>query len=287
MVTTAATHDETATAPRRITVRRPVFGFDGVPKAWLNNSVVASHIANGVSILFPLGERSFVRAVHDCLPLLKDRPELAAQAKLFFAQEGAHSAAHEDHTDMLRAQGYDLDGLLAAYAQYHRLTQRLPRTFRLAVTAALEHYTAIMAENLFTFDVLREVDPTMARLLKWHAAEEIEHKAVAFDVLAAVAPSYPLRAAGMAYATASFMAWWVAATAMLLRQERLPRGELRRQLREARQRHPIVKRVFLRGLREYFARDFHPNQRDTYPLAQAFFADDKAAAGERATRHAS
>lgn len=253
----------------RMQVRRPAFEFADIRRDWLAGSVVASHIANGVSLLFPLGERSFVRAVHDCLPQVKD-PALCAQAKVFFGQEGAHAAVHDHHADMLRAQGYEIDALLHWYGRYHALTRRLPARFRLATTAALEHFTAIMAENLLSTDAIEFLDATMERLLKWHAAEEIEHKAVAFDVLAAVAPSYALRMAGLVYATASLVGWWAVATAMLVRQERLPWSEVRAQLAAARQRNSILQRVIVPGLREYVARDFHPNQRDTAALAQAY-----------------
>lgn len=274
MATSTASASSTATTTTasgpRLRVRRPSFHFAGIRRDWLNDSLVASHIANGVSLLFPLGERSFVRAVHDCLPRVND-PALLADAKLFFAQEGAHASAHDSHAQMLKAQGYHIDRLLHWYEQYHRLARHLPPTFRLSVTAALEHYTAIMAENLFTSDAFAISDPMMEHLMKWHAAEEIEHKAVAFDVLAAVAPSYALRMAGLTYATVSFVLWWVVATRTLIVQENLSKAEVKRQLAAARRRNPIMKRVFLRGLREYIARDFHPNQRDTYPLALAYF----------------
>src|SRR5207244_3358365 len=61
----------------------------------------------------------------------------------------------------------------------------------LAVTIALEHFTAIMADAMLTNDgVLEGADPRMAALWRWHAIEETEHKAVAFDVYKTVAPGF-------------------------------------------------------------------------------------------------
>src|SRR5204863_3376258 len=54
----------------------------------------------------------------------------------------------------------------------------------LAFTASLEHYTATLAETLLTDpDARAEIGHDGVRhLLMWHALEEAEHKAVAFDV---------------------------------------------------------------------------------------------------------
>ena len=68
----------------------------------------------------------------------------------------------------------------------------------------------------------------MQKLLAWHAAEEIEHKAVAFDVLQQVDPSYALRIAGLAHATILLSSFWVWSAMMLFRQEKLGWRGLRR-----------------------------------------------------------
>src|SRR5580765_8138654 len=97
-----------------ITVR----DFDGdlatIPRAWLGGSQVATAISNGVNLLFPHGERFFVRSVKHFLPQIDD-PELRAQIKGFFGQEGRHASAHDDFNDVLRAQGYEIDRFLGSY----------------------------------------------------------------------------------------------------------------------------------------------------------------------------
>ena len=114
--------------------------------------------------------------------------------------------------------------------------------------------------------------PAMRELLGWHAAEEIEHKAVAFDVLQAVDDRYSLRVAGMAMATLALIGFWITGSTMLLRQEKVGVREVFRQLRELRKVNPIGRTVFLRGIREYLRRDFHPWDHDNLTLARDYLA---------------
>jgi uncharacterized protein len=253
-----------------IVPRRSPVSTAEVPRHWFGGDPVATHIANGVNMLFPAGERFFVRSVNHYLDRIDD-PGLRAQVRGFFGQEGRHAKAHDDYNERLRQQGYQIDGFLAMYEKVARgvLERTAPPALRLAATAAAEHFTAIMAENALSRNVLEQADPTMRELLTWHAAEEIEHKAVAFDVLRAVNPSYALRMAGLTYATVSLVSFWILGTTTLLRQDGLTRRDVRRRMREMRGENPIVRNVFLRGIREYMRRDFHPDDNDNYHLARA------------------
>src|SRR5207302_9783829 len=69
----------------------------------------------------------------------------------------------------------------------------------LAVTAALEHYTATLAETLLTDpDGRAGIGHDGVRyLLMWHALEESEHKAVAFDVYKRMGGTERMRVATM------------------------------------------------------------------------------------------
>lgn len=251
-----------------------------LPRWWFAGVAVPTHITNALHLVFPMGERFFVRSVRHYLDQIDD-PELREQVKGFFGQEGRHAQQHERVFEVLRAQGYDIDGFLRLYKKvaYDWIERVSPPGLRLAATAALEHYTAILAEGALEHGVLEAMDPAMARLLRWHAAEEIEHKAVAFDVLQKVRPGYALRMAGMFMATTTLIGFWVLGTAMLLRQEKgLSAREVLRQLRETRRREPILKRVFLRGLREYLRPDFHPWQKDNLAAARRILDPIDAAA---------
>jgi predicted metal-dependent hydrolase len=273
---------ETATAPRArhpdraIRPRNPELGFAGLPRHWFAGSAVATHIVNGVNLLFPAGERFFIRSVRHYLDRIADDPVLTAQVRGFFAQEGRHAGAHERFFAVLEGQGYEIEGFLRAYEKsaYAFIEKMSTPALRLSATVALEHFTAIMAEDALAGDVLAEAHPAMRKLLMWHAAEEIEHKAVAFDVLAKVSPGYPLRMAGMAIAIAMLGGFWIAATGMLLRQDGVTPAARRAELAGLRDRDPIAKRVFLRGIREYVRRDFHPSDNDNYHLAREFLASE-------------
>jgi predicted metal-dependent hydrolase len=243
----------------------------GVPKHWVANSAVATAISNGLNLLFPQGERFFVRSVHRFADRIGDH-ELRARVRGFSKQEGHHASAHDDFNAVLRAHGYSIDEFLARYRAISRWVEaRMPDELNLAGTAAAEHFTAILAEGAFTQGVLDALDPRMQRLLAWHAAEEIEHKSVAFDVLQTISRSYGLRVAGLAYATIMLGGFWFWATAMLIRQDGVGWRGMLRELRAIRARDPVIRRVFVAGIRQYIRRDFHPRDNANDDLARAWF----------------
>jgi hypothetical protein len=256
-----------------------------VPRWWFRGDPVPTHIVNALHLIFPMGERFFVRAVRHNMHEIDD-PQLREQIKGFFGQEGRHAHQHELAFDLLKAQGYEIEPFLRTYKKiaFDWIERASPPALRLAVTTALEHYTAILAEWALQEGTLDAMHPSMQQLLRWHAAEEIEHKAVAFDVLQKVRPSYALRIAGMAVGTLLLGGFWALGTATLLRQDKrndetLTRTEILRQLRAIRRRYPILRRVFLRGLREYLRPGFHPWQNDNLAAARAILAQvDEAAA---------
>jgi predicted metal-dependent hydrolase len=246
--------------------------FSRVPRHWLFGNATATAISNGVNLLFPHGERFFVRSVNQFLDQIDD-PVLRAQVKGFFGQEGRHAHAHDDFNDALRAQGYEVDRFLDGYKRWSGwLEKRTSPKLNLAITAAAEHFTAIMAEGAFNQKVLDAAAPEMRALLAWHAAEEIEHKAVAFDVLQKVDPSYLLRITGLLYATVTLGGFWIWGTMALAKQDGLTLRRMLRDLRSMPERDPIVRRVFLRGIRQYLRRDFHPSDNHDENLAAEWFA---------------
>ena len=78
--------------------------FSQVPRHWLHGNATATAIANGVNMLFPHGERFFVRSVKHFLEQIDD-PVLRAQIKGFFGQEGRHAHAHDQFNAILRDPG--------------------------------------------------------------------------------------------------------------------------------------------------------------------------------------
>ncbi len=259
--------------------RTPEARPDGsVPKHWFFGNVFATHVANGVNMLFPAGERFFVRSVRHYEKELTD-PELRARVRGFYAQEGAHAREHDRYNALLEEQGFDVERFLRFYETVaYKIVERIaPPKLRLAATAAAEHYTAIMAENALKLRFLDHADPKMRSLLAWHAAEEIEHRDVAFDVLTAVGGGYAVRIAGMAMATAMLGSFWTLGAASLLVQD--PDATLGRVVRDwakmrERKRTKFADRqpVFTTGLKSYLRRDFHPSQSDVDHLADAYLA---------------
>lgn len=257
-------------APATATITPRTFSIDlsAVPRYWMAGHPTPTHLINGLNLLFPIGERFFVRSVNAYVDALSD-PALVAEVKAFFSQEGKHASTHDRVNQHLRDQGFQIDGFLRVYRRGVEAVERaLPPSLRLAATAATEQFTAIMAEAVFSSPLLEQADPAMKALLAWHALEEIEHRAVAFDVLAAVSPSYPVRVAGLAIATAMLGAFWAAATFTLLRQDPA-RKEAPRWQRPPRDQR-VLRRVFGQGIREYLRRDFHPRARALEPMAEAW-----------------
>lgn len=116
--------------------------------------------------------------------------------KAFIAQEVNHGREHEKFYRVLEEKGYKPEVYLnfyeqMAYGTIEKITNTiLSEKMSLSVTVALEHHTAILAEAAFSSDELHELPDEMRKMLLWHAAEEIEHKAVAFDVLKEIDDSY-------------------------------------------------------------------------------------------------
>jgi predicted metal-dependent hydrolase len=274
-MTAAATNATSRTIPKP---RAPQFPFGEVPKRWFQGSALATHIANGANLLFPAGERFFVRSVRHYVKAIEDDPVLLEQVRGFFGQEGRHAGTHEKQFEVLEAQGFELGAFMRVYETIaYRWIERLsPPALNLAATVAAEHFTAIMAENAFKLGLLEDADPVMRRFLLWHAAEEIEHRAVAFDVLAKVNPSYALRMAGLGMATVMLASFWAAGTLVLLKQDGITWRELRAERRElekqraARGGKSIAQGVFARGIREYLRRDFHPSDNPMDAYAREF-----------------
>lgn len=260
------------TAQPTLRPRKPPVSFEGdLPRHWFGGAAGPTHLVNAVNLLFPAGERFFIRSVARYAERIDD-PELRLQMKGFFGQEGNHAKAHEQFFDLLRRQGYDIDRFLKVYEwiAFSVIERVCPPSLRLATTAALEHFTAILAEDALRGS-LELAHPTARALLLWHAAEEIEHRSVAFDVLRTVAPSYALRMGGLLVATLTLSAFWAMGVAMLHLQD-VGRREAPAAPGNPPEQRSVVRGVFLHGIREYLRRDFHPSQNKCDDLARAYLA---------------
>lgn len=258
----------------QITVRAHPFP-EGVelPRDWFEGDPFLSHSANGINLVFPDGERFFIRSVVRYARDIDD-PVLAAQVRAFAAQEAQHGKAHEAAFRVLEAQGYEIASWLRWYRwlAYDVLERMAPPMLRLSTTVALEHFTATLATEALSSGMLDRTHPAMQTLLKWHAAEEIEHKAVAFDVFRAVGGSWPMRLAGLVVAGSTLVFFWNAGVRHLVKQDpRMTPARFRALRRDAAARGHD--RAFLRrALQSYLRPGFHPDQEDNRGLAAAWLA---------------
>jgi predicted metal-dependent hydrolase len=164
-----------------ITPRDRRFGRELAQKRWwLGGDPIGSAYHNALSITFPRGEAFFVESVK----AFRDgaSPKLAAEIRAFVTQEVMHSREHVSFNKRVTDAGYKIDHLEQVVADSLELTKNRPQILNLAVTMALEHYTAMMAHQMLKDPkAFAGADPELSNMWKWHAIEEIEHKGVAYD----------------------------------------------------------------------------------------------------------
>lgn len=165
-----------------ITVRRLQFNPGAISRYYFANSPVMSHLLTALSSTFPLGEQFFVHSVRNVRDQVKDE-KLQAQIAAFIGQETMHSKAHSEFNAAWRRDDYNLDRFQAWLARKNHYVKSLPPKYQLAITCAFEHFTALLGGYILRHpEVLSTLDEDALKLWVWHAIEEIEHRAVAFDV---------------------------------------------------------------------------------------------------------
>lgn len=159
---------------------------------WNKKNVHISQFMNTLSILFPVGERYFIDAVRAYRDRVTD-PELKKAVTAFIGQEAMHGREHEEYNEALFAKVPEAAAIERFVARFLSVLKKLPPRMRLNITISLEHFTAILADRLLIEeDVLKDCDPRFAALWRWHALEETEHKAVAYDVWELIAGRGPV-----------------------------------------------------------------------------------------------
>lgn len=251
------------------------FELNDIPKYWFGDDVFKSTFMNALSCLFPEGERMFMDAVRDNQNKITD-PQLLKQIKGFIKQEALHGHEHAQYNDFLKKWNYPIDKIMSfEKKEKKRIKKWLPRQHRLAITCALEHFTAIMAHQILTNPEATEgMHPQFKEMWRWHAVEETEHKAVAFDVYQAAVGSYWLRVLTMINVTVFFClrtsiiqaiflwkdgklfspkVWWKGFQFYFLKPGLVP--------------------TIWRDYLDYFRRDFHPWMHDNSELLAQWEAE--------------
>ncbi len=162
--------------PRDIAFRRT----PPLARWWLDGDPAATAFFNALSASFPQGERFFMDAVRPYRETAD--PKLRDQIAAFTIQEAVHSREHLVFNSDVAGQGYDFSRIDRYLKVRFDFGRKLPRLDQLCATIALEHFTAILAHALLSDgDDLANAPPELKRMWHWHAIEEIEHKAVAYD----------------------------------------------------------------------------------------------------------
>jgi predicted metal-dependent hydrolase len=255
------------------TIPRRDVDFDFDPKQvrldWASGDPFQTVFLNAFSLLFPEGEKFFVESVKQHKDFVKT-PELAAAVKGFIGQEAMHGKEHRAFNDLMKAHGYreapHVEKNLKAFLQ--RVRKVLSPRSQLAVTCALEHFTAMLAEQLLGDERMHnELDANVRGLWLWHALEESEHKAVAYDVYRAAGGGYARRASLMLVTTAIFflaqfivMGRLMATRKILWKPWTWLRGITRLWI------YPGHMTRLVPAWLTYFRPSFHPNDRDTREL---------------------
>ena len=168
-------------APGEITVRDRRFGRGRLPERWwLNGDPVATAWFNALSATFPRGETLFIDSVK---AFRQDAPpQLAAEIRAFIKQEVNHTREHLAFNRAAEAAGYDLSAIDARVERLLGDVYARPKPAWLAVTIALEHFTAMFAHQFLAHpEHFLGAETEQAALWRWHAVEELEHKGVAYD----------------------------------------------------------------------------------------------------------
>ncbi len=276
-MTSATTVDHQSSNPQRtVPTRRMSFeeSLQDLPRYFAaDGDLISGHVIMALSSVFPDGEDYFVRSVRHYRDRITD-PALKRQVAGFIGQEAVHGREHRVFNDRLAELGYPT-------RRYERFTKAglrfreriLPPISNLAATAALEHFTATLAELVLTNEEIRELigADAVRDLFVWHALEESEHKAVAFDVYKAVGGGERLRVWTMNFFRFGFVVGMALAVVLSLLGDRATytRGSLRRSWRRLKS-SPLADPRIWAQLKDYNRPDFHPDDSDTTELVESW-----------------
>ncbi|MUM19772.1 metal-dependent hydrolase [Mycobacterium sp. CBMA271] len=255
---------------RRISFQYPVGSLN---RHYVQGDLILSHMLAVLSAVFPEGEEFFVQSVRHFSDRVTD-PELQAEVRGFTGQEVTHGREHRILNDRLHEMGYPTHGIEWLVQRYlGRVFRHGPKLYSLALTAALEHFTATVAETLLDDPKVQELlgDTEVRSILLWHALEESEHKAVAFDVYRTAGGTERMRIWTMRSLIVGGLVALLGATAVSMLRDRATYNPIRvvRSINTVR-RSPFFTRQFLQRIREYNRIGFHPSDIDHAELIQTW-----------------
>ncbi|CAI3147250.1 hypothetical protein MWMV17_MWMV17_02522 [Acinetobacter calcoaceticus] len=273
-------------------VRRMNFDFNDVPEYWMNGSAGLTHFMTALSALFPAGEKFFIDSVRAVRyhPSIKDDEALQKEISAFIGQEAMHTQEHVNFNASAQKFGHDVETLekftdtaiqtaIQAFVKIVKPFGMTKEMVDLTATTALEHFTATIASQLLVNKHIQELmtDETMSTMWYWHAIEENEHKAVAFDVYEGVfgkgVKAYALRTSSLVFAmTLIFLIQSSFVLRLLKQDKKLNLGELSVIYKYAYSPSKGIITGMAKEMLAYFKPGFHPNDLDTVGLLKTWKA---------------
>ncbi|USP39737.1 metal-dependent hydrolase [Acinetobacter sp. XS-4] len=273
-------------------VRRMNFDFNDVPEYWMNGSAGLTHFMTALSALFPAGEKFFIDSVRAVRyhPSIKDDEVLQKEISAFIGQEAMHTQEHVNFNASAQKFGHDVEALekftdtaiQTAIKTFVKIVKPFGMTkdmVDLTATTALEHFTATIASQLLVNQHIQELmtDETMSTMWYWHAIEENEHKAVAFDVYEGVfgkgIKAYALRTSSLVFAmTLIFLIQSSFVLRLLKQDKKLNLDELSVIYKYAYSPSKGIITGMAKEMLAYFKPGFHPNDLDTVGLLKTWKA---------------
>ena len=290
----AGPHDASLDHERLVLEARDV-GFDWatLPFHYVPGEPFATHILNVLHLLLPAGEEFFVDVFKKTLPLIKD-DQLRLDVQGFIGQEAMHSQAHSKVLAHFAAQGVDLtpytaqirwlfEKLLGPKPGWSLRRQNSWLLEQVSIISAGEHYTAILGEWVLDSPAHDAIgtDRVMLDMLRWHGAEEVEHKAVAFDTMKHLRAGYWRQVRSQLVVTPALLWLWVRGVRFMYSVDpQLPPGSKPRWRDYFRaERRGLVPgpRRFVRVVGAYYRPGFHPSVLGGLDLAVDYLALSPAA----------
>ncbi|TSE01282.1 metal-dependent hydrolase [Skermania sp. ID1734] len=267
------------------------FSFDSVPMHYIPGEVLATHIVNVMHLVLPEGERAMAQALSEALPYIEDE-RLKEEVQGFVGQETMHASSHEGARKHLQAIGLEAESFVDKVAWLvdrilgdHGMTGRAKEEWlkeRLGIFAGMEHFTAVIGDWMLQSDVIEDLGmhPTMLDLVRWHGAEEVEHRSVVYDAYMYLDGGYARRARTAAIASATLLPLFIISTAYLFKKD--PSEDKGRfwalQWLSATARGVIPNAlIFFTEMPRYLRPGFHPSQLGPMDAALRYLAHSPAA----------
>ena len=250
-----------------LVVRRLLIDLETpLPRHWCGGDPFRTALFNALSMSFPVGEQFFIDAVRDGLKLLPEEQQAAHKAEVqgFIGQEATHRRIHALFNGHLERQGL-VNHWAPRIQKRMKMLDGVDPRHPLAITAANEHFTAILAEWLLSHpEVFGQTEERLKTMWLWHSAEEAEHKNTAFDLYQTLDGSYKWRATWFRRVTLIFLGDTLRQTVNNLHHD----GTLWqwRTWKSAATTlfgaEGLIRRTY-KPWRAYICRDFHPSQQES------------------------